>query len=126
LVLNRRENARQFTFFARNEIKALIFQNKHSIVCAKILSEVAGKQQQVSTWKLFHHTELQGKLNKFLVDAVLCDISITDVVLMDTIKKQCLLKFLYKFSHQYVLPFKIISNLNTQNFNVWLLDTQHK
>jgi hypothetical protein len=95
-------------------------------VCAKILSEVTGKQQ-VRTWKLFHHTELQWKWTKFLVDAGLCDISMTVAVLMDVIKKKhCLLKFLYKFSHQYALPFKIISNLNTQNFNVWLLDTQHK
>ena len=42
------------------------------------------------------------------------------------LKKHYLLKFLYKVSHQYVPPFKIVSNLNTQNFNVWLLDTQHK
>jgi len=91
LVVNRRENARQFTFFARNKTKVLIFQDKHSIVCAKILSEVAGKQQGVSTWKLFHHIELQGKWTKFLMDAGLCDISMTVVVLMDMRKKKQIL-----------------------------------
>jgi hypothetical protein len=57
-------------------------------MCAKILSEVAGKQQGVSTWKLFHHIELQGKWTKFLVDAALYDISMTVAVFMDTIKKK--------------------------------------
>jgi hypothetical protein len=48
-------------------------------------------------------------------------------VLRDMIKKTLPLKvFLYKFSHQFVPLFKIISNLNTQNFHVWLLETQHK
>jgi hypothetical protein len=93
LVINRRENARQFTFFARNETKVLIFQDKHSILCAKILSEVSGKQQEFSTWKHFHHTELLGKWTKFLVDAGLCDISMAVAVLTDMIKKHCLLKF---------------------------------
>jgi len=87
LVINRLEYARQFTFFARKETKVLIFQDKHSIVCAKMLSEVSGKQQEVSTWKLFQHIELQGKWTKFLMDAGLCDISITVAVLMDMIKK---------------------------------------
>jgi hypothetical protein len=86
LVINRRENARQFTFFARNETKVLIVQDKQSIVCTKILSEVAGKQE-VSIWKLFQHIELKGKWAKFLVDAGLCDIFLTVAVLMDMIKK---------------------------------------
>jgi len=61
-------------------------------VSAKILSEVGGKQQEVSTWKLFHHTELQGKWTKFLVDAGLHDISMTAAVLMGMIKKTLLSK----------------------------------
>jgi hypothetical protein len=116
LVINRRENARHFNLYARNETKVLIFQDKNFILFPEILSEGAGTQQEVSTWKLFHHTKLQGKWTKFLVDVGLCDISMTDVALMDVIlKKLPLIVFLYKFSHQFVLPFKIISNLNTQN-----------
>jgi len=64
-------------------------------VCAKLLSEVVGKQQQVSTWRLFHHNELQGKWTKCLVDAGLCDISMTVVVLMDMIKKNSVTNIYY-------------------------------
>jgi len=81
------------------KVKVLIFQDKHSIVCAKILSEVAGKQQEVSTWKLFQHTELQGKWTKFLVAAGLCAISVTAAVLMDIIKQ--------------TLPFKVFIQIQS-------------
>jgi hypothetical protein len=52
------------------EQKLPIFQDKNSILCPEILSEGAGQQWEVSTWKLFLHAELQEKWTlKFLVDA---------------------------------------------------------
>jgi hypothetical protein len=68
-------------------------------MCTKICSEVAGKQQEVSTWKLFYHIELQGKWTKFLLDAGLYDISMTVAVFNDTIKKK--------------LPFKVFVQIQS-------------
>jgi hypothetical protein len=67
-------------------------------MCPEILPDCAGNQQEVSTWKLFHHTELQEKWTKFLVDAGLCDISMTDSVLMGIRKTLPFKVFLYKQS----------------------------